>query len=136
MKIEDVKVEMNRYLFENGSVSNPSMQPDSVNARFRPILLGKIDSELHYIEKSIKSAKLTPLQKIKLFGELSKMNIALDSLLSKRNFCFGFVTIGLLTMFFGFARWHKREQKLRDQMLEIEHMLKQLEGNKMAKLDK
>lgn len=125
--IEDVKVSLQKALYEKSRSTVDSLRTDKVTSRFRPGKIRRMKQDLIQLEHFIESSKLDPEQEIKLAGEISKINIVLDSLFIKLMGYIIFACLGFGLMVFGFFKWHYKEQNLRDKMLKIEHAIKELE---------
>ncbi|MNJ89094.1 hypothetical protein D3C87_66550 [compost metagenome] len=126
MSIEDVKVGIQRALYERSNQLNEKLKADKVS-RFRPGKIQLMEQDLLQIERFIESYNLDPRQEIKLLGDISKISVALDNLYLKQSGYIVFACIGCILMVFGFFKWHHKDQKLRDKMLAIEHALKELD---------
>lgn len=127
MGIEDVKVSLQKALYEKSRSTNDSLRTDKVSTHFRPGKIRRMKQDLLQIEHFIESSELDPEKEIKLYGEISKISVALDNLLLKLVGYILFGCVGCGLMIYGFIKWHYKEQKLRDKMLEIEHAIKELE---------
>lgn len=126
MSIEDVKVGIQRAVYERSREIDTSLRADKVS-HFRPGKLRLMEQDLLQIERFLETYNLDPGQKIKLSGDISKISVALDNLYLKQSGYIVFACIGCLLMAFGFFKWHHKDQKLRDKMLAIEHALKELD---------
>lgn len=127
MGIEDVKVSLQKALYEKSQSTNDSLRTDKVSTHFRPGKIRQMEQDLLQIERFIASCKLDPKDEIALSGDISKISVSLDNLSVKQSGYIGFGCLGCALMIFGFFKWHYKEQKLRDKMLEIEHAIKELE---------
>ena len=128
MELEDLKVNVIKKIYTEKSIINPRLvSNDPTVGRNKPIKVNKLIKDLQEVKDEIKDAKLTDLITIELNAKVSKMRLILDSIQLKLYTCISFVVIGLFVMIFGFLRWKKRDQDIRDKMLEIEHILKQQE---------
>lgn len=131
-KLEDVKVEIQISLFESTNKTISAFQSDSL--RFRPSQIRKLDEDLSKIKQMIlKSEHLDAVQKIKLNGKVAKLSVQIDALFWKLWSYVGIMVIGIFIMIRGFFRWQKREQKFRDEILQIEHEMKEMEQDKLEK---
>lgn len=129
MHIEDLKVEVQKKIYAKSHTIHSGLTADSSGKRFRPAKIKRLDSDLHSIDVIISTANLDQVEAFELKGKVSKLNVGLDTLALKQGFCIGFVGIGIVIMIFGFWRWQKREQNIRDKILRIEHALKIKERN-------
>lgn len=127
MGIEDVKVSLQKALYEKSQSINDSLRTDKVSNHFRPGKIRQMEQDLLQIERFIASCQLDPKDEIALSGDISKISVSLDNLSVKQRGYIGFGCVGLALMIYGFIKWHYKEQKLRDKMLEIEHAIKELE---------
>lgn len=127
MKIEDVKVDVQKAMYRHDKMLNLNIAINSNTTQFRPTKIKILDENLQKIKQIVINSDLGPIIKIELYGEISKLKVELDSMSFKLRACFGFTILGFCIMVFGFLRWHKREQTLRDQMLEMEHDQKKRE---------
>lgn len=127
MGIEDVKVSLQKAIYERSCATNDSLKTDKVSSHFRPGKIRRMKQDLLQIEHVIESSELDPGKEIKLSGDISKISVALDSLYTKLVCYISFGCVGCGLMIFGFLKWHYKEQKLRDKMLAIEHALKVLD---------
>lgn len=127
MGIEDVKVSLQKAIYEKSCVTNDSLKTDKVSSHFRPGKIRRMKQDLLQIEHFIESSELDPDTEIKLSGEISKISVSLDNLSIKQWGYISFAIVGCGLMAFGFLKWHYKEQKLRDKMLAIEHAIKELE---------
>lgn len=121
MRIEDLKVEVQKKLFTHKMEMIESIKTDSDRERFRPARIQLMDKELKKLAKEINNSKLDPVSIIEMNGSLSKINIKIDSLWLKEMICFVFAGLGCTIMVVGFSLWKRKEQNLRDKMLSIEH---------------
>ncbi len=127
MKIEDVKSELQQSIYKKSKETVENLNTDKVKNHFRPGKIRRMHEDLLQIETFLEKAHLNPKDEITLSGKISKINVALDTLRLKQWGYIGFASLGLVFMFYGFIKWHYKEQKLRDKMLEIEHAIKELE---------
>lgn len=127
MGIEDVKVSLQKAIYEKSCATNDSLRTDKVSSHFRPGKIRRMKQDLLQIEHFIESSELDPAKEIKLSGEISKISVSLDNLSIKQWGYISFAIAGCGLMIFGFIKWHYKEQKLRDKMLAIEHTIKELE---------
>jgi len=127
MKIETVKMNLQQMIYTQSELLVKDLEAEGTQKRFRPAMIKRMDEDLQKIDNIINSSDLTLIQTVKIKGEISKLNIALDALRLKQWGYVSFAIIGFGLMLYGFVRWHSREQKLRDKMLEIEHAIKLLE---------
>lgn len=136
MGIEDVKVSLQKAIYEKSYSTNDSLRTDKVGNHFRPGKILQMEQDLLQIERFIASCQLDPKDEIALSGDISKISVALDNLSIKQRGYIGFGCIGFALMIFGFFKWHYKEQQLRDKMLEIEHAIKELEKLNFKKGEK
>ena len=127
MKIEDVKVDIQQALFKKSKLTSDSLRTDKVSIHFRPGKIRLMEQDLLQIERFIEKCQLDPAVEIALYGDISKISVALDNLSIKQSGYIVFACVGCALMIFGFFKWHYKEQKLRDKMLEIEHAIKALD---------
>ncbi len=124
IKNEEEKTEIQLASFEK--MKSITSAFDNETERFRPSKLKELDKDLSEIKKVIfKIKNLSLLKKIKFRGKISKLKIEIDALKLK-SLTYGIITfIGFLVMVFGFFRWNKREQVLRDGILKLDHLFKE-----------
>jgi hypothetical protein len=127
MQIEDVKTDLQQVLYKKSEKLNDNLKAESVKNHFRPGKIRRMSQDLVEIEHLIETSNLNPKEEIEFSGEISKLNVALDTLRLKQYGYIFFASIGFVLMVVGFFRWHSKEQKLRDKMLAIEHAIKLLE---------
>ena len=127
MKIEDVKVELQQLIYKKSNETKKDLQTEKVKNHFRPGKLRRMHQDLLKIERFVEKADLSPKDQISILGKLSKLNVGFDTLRLKKWGYIVFGLIGLAFMVYGFWKWHRKEQKLRDNMLEIEHAIKVLD---------
>jgi len=121
MRIEDLKVEVQKKLFSHDLKITESMKIDSDSNRFKPARIRLMNEELQKLAKEIEASKLDPISRIEMNGSLSKLNVKIDSLWLKLMICFFFVFAGCVVMIWGFGLWKRKEQNLRDMILSMEH---------------
>ncbi|MCE3294900.1 MAG: hypothetical protein K0R65_614 [Crocinitomicaceae bacterium] len=127
MKIEDIKVDVQKAMYRHDKMIKLNIAVNANITQFKPAKIKMLDENLQKIKQTVINSDLRPIVKIELYGEISKQKVELDSMIFKLKACIGFTILGALIMIFGFWRWHKREQTLRDQMLEMEHEQKKRE---------
>ncbi len=126
MELEDLKVSVIKKIYTEKYIINQRLVSNvPADGRNKPIKVNKLIKDLREVKNEIKDAKLDDLITIELNAKVSKMRLNLDSIQLKLYTCISFVVIGLLVMIFGFLRWKKREQDIRDKILAIEHILKE-----------
>jgi hypothetical protein len=136
MQIEDLKVNVQQKIFQQSKLVDSNFKTRTEHQRFRPAMVTRLDNELQEIELYIRKSDLSAMELIQLDGEVNKLNVALDTLWLKQIFCLTFTVLGIGIMIFGFLRWKKKEQDIRDKILDIEHTIKQLESEKKRKKKK
>lgn len=127
IKIEDVKVDVQKAMYRHDKMVSLNSTINSNMTQFRPTKIKLLDENLQKIKQFVINSDLRPIAKIELYGEISKLKVELDSMSFKLKACIGITILGFCIMVYGFLRWHRREQKFRDQMLEIEHEQKKQE---------
>ncbi len=127
MQIEDVKTDLQQVLYKKTEKLNTDLKAESVKNHFRPGKIRRMSQDLVEIEHLIETSNLSPKEEIEFSGEISKLNVALDTLRLKQYGYIFFASVGFVLMVYGFLRWHSKEQKIRDEMLTIEHAIKLLE---------
>lgn len=127
MQIEDVKTDLQQVLYKKTEKLNADLKAESVKNHFRPGKIRRMSQDLVEIEHLIETSNLSPKEEIEFSGEISKLNVALDTLHLKQYGYIFFASVGFILMVVGFFAWHNKEQKLRDKMLTIEHAIKELE---------
>lgn len=85
------------------------------------------DEDLQKIEDFIAKSELNPIEMLELDGKVSRLSVKLDALWVKQFWCIVLLISGIGIMVWGFLRWKKKEQNLRDKILEIEYDLKRNE---------
>jgi hypothetical protein len=121
MRIEDLKVEVQKKLLSHNIKITGSMKTESDPKRFKPARIRLMDRELEKLATEIDGSRLDPISKIEMDGSLSKLNVKIDSLWLKEMICFGFAFVGFVVMLLGFSLWKRKEQNLRDMILSMEH---------------
>lgn len=125
IKIEDLKSEVS----QNVCATSPSecgwLDDGSSDKIF--FRLFSMNADLQKTNEKMQRSNLNSITKIKLNGKIKKLNVELNALNLK---LWSYVIIcigGAFIMRRGFKHWQKREQNLRDRILEIEHLLKERE---------
>jgi hypothetical protein len=125
MKIEDIKIEVQKKLYRSSEEVDPTLRINPVKKRFRLAKIRQLGEDLEKIQEAINKTGLRMVEKIELNGRISKLKVEVDALFIKLWTCIGITVLGLVVMIFGFFRWHYREQKLRDLMLEFDYKMKE-----------
>lgn len=134
MVIEDLKLDVQKaYYEEHNEVLHdlPISEKD-----FKRMKLNLLCEELRDVKTIIGKAHFSEIQTTILNSRVNKLNVSLDNLKSKRFFCFLCIALGFISMIVGFFLWKRKEQDIRDKILEIEHIIKQKERDKKPKSKK
>lgn len=99
-------------------------------------MIRKLGSDLQKMESLIEHSELDDISIYELSGEAGKLKVRLDSLDLKQNLTLFFAVIGVIIMLVGFRLWKRKEQDIRDKILEIEHIIKQKERDRKGKKKK
>jgi hypothetical protein len=130
MEIEDVKSEVLQGLYGDELPKGVHYENNGYK-RFRPAKISAMDKNLERISLSLANAidnRAIDFSKgTKLTARINKINVKLDAMSLKLWLYICVLCLGFLVMVFGFWRWKKREQDLRDNMLLIEHAMKERE---------
>ena len=124
MLIEDMKVQVQKKLYETTKLLHNDLSTDTSGTKFRPVMLSRQGEDLHKVEEIVEASALDPLTKIELQGEISKLNVSLNSLSKKFWTCFILIGSGFIVMVWGFWLWKRKEQNFRDEILRIEKDIK------------
>ena len=119
MGIEDIKVKFQQELVSSQSTIEFETRTD--NVRLRPKFIREIQEDLFKLSSLIEESPLPIEKKIEMEGEVKKLEINLSMLSVKRRTCYLLGLSGIILMIFGFFRWWKREQALRDKLLTFEY---------------
>ncbi|MGV3630365.1 MAG: hypothetical protein ACO1O6_04130 [Bacteroidota bacterium] len=133
MKIEDIKVDVQKAMYHHDKMVHLNLAVNSNMTQFRPVKINMLDENLQKIKQFVINSGLRPIAKIELYGKISKLKVELENMSFKLKICIFITILGFCIMVFGFLRWHKREQTLRDQMLKIEHEQKKQEQQNTEK---
>lgn len=133
MKIEDVKVEVQKKIYTNSQVLNDDLRISTDNSRFRPSKINRLGQDLQKLQKIVAQTPFKTLEKIELEGKISKLKVEVDALNLKFWSYAVMMSFGLVVMAIGFRRWKNKEQNIRDNILFLEHRLKEREENESYK---
>jgi hypothetical protein len=134
--IESIKVDLQKRIYERTKLKHASLTPDATSEKFRPVKIKWLDTDLKSIERVVNTSNLTFIEKIEFKGQLSGLNARLDTLKIRQTIYVICVLAGVVVMVLGFLFWKRKEQDLRDKILDIEHTIKQLERESKAKKKK
>lgn len=131
IKVEDVKIDVQKRLYERFKSIDEGLENNPNKGRFRPLKIRQLGQDLEKIQNVVSRTIFKPMDKIELNGKLSKLKVEIDTLRLKLWVYIGITLSGIVVMVFGFFRWLKREQNWRDRILIIEHTLKESEKNRI-----
>lgn len=127
--IEEVKRDLRVELLKKEH-EHKDLAAASGKTQFKATRLEAIGFELEKLTEVVRKSPLADEDKIYYEAEVGKLHVNHDYLQSKVFSGYLLTAFGAALMIFGFFRWNKREQRLRDELLRIEIELKKYEKDK------
>jgi len=79
-----------------------------------------LEDRLTYLNNTLSKKGIGFKKRQQYLQQMNGYQIQIDAYQTKIMFCWGLVFGGVLLIFFGFNAWNSREQKLRNQLLQLE----------------
>lgn len=136
MKVENVKIKVQRSLVKLKRAHKIDFEAAPTPFWKQTFETTRVKIELERIQQKLKKAHLDDYTFFGLTSELNKIEIENHALQIKIRLYISFLSLGAIMIFWGFFRWKRKDQNLRDEILVLEREIKLLERDNLKTKNK